>query len=437
MTGYAEKLAAVGVNVPTLLVPKKGVDLNKWSVVACDQFTSQPEYWEAADEFVGDAPSALRLVYPEAYLGEADPQARIDSINATMQQYVDNDLFDIHENTMFLVRRTMAKGHGRWGLILALDLEHYSWEPDSTTLIRATEGTILDRIPPRKVIRQNAALELPHIMVLIDDPDATVIEPLAAKRDSLPEVYDTDLMLDGGHVQAWAITDDADLDQIADALTGLYKKLDPANPLLFAMGDGNHSLATAKSIWMDVRETIDESEWEGHPARYCLVELENIFDDGLTFEAIHRVMFNTKRADFEAELAKHCASFDVTEVADLDAMLEALETMPGQTFGYGDADGLAVYTVNAPEVVLAAATLQRVIDAMLADGTCPEVDYIHGDEVTLELGQRPGNLGFLLSPISKDTFFASMIADGVLPRKTFSMGDAEEKRYYMEARRIK
>lgn len=437
MTGVSEKFAAIGVNIPTILVPKKGVDLNKWSVVACDQFTSQPEYWDQTDEIVGDVPSTLRLVYPEAFLGEENPQKRVDAINATMRQYVADDLFDVYENSMFLVRRTLAKGHGRWGLMLALDLEQYSWEADSRGLIRSTEGTILDRIPPRKVIRKDAALEVPHIMVLISDPDATVIEPLAARRDSLAEVYDTDLMQGGGHLQAWAVADAADLEQIADALTTLYNKLDPSNPLLFAMGDGNHSLATAKSLWMDIREAIPESEWEGHPARYCLVEIENIFDDGLTFEAIHRVMFNTKRKDFEAELARHCGSFEVTEVKDLDALLKAIDTMPGQRFGYGDSEGLAVYTVNEPEVMLAAATLQRVIDAMLESGACPEVDYIHGDGVTLDLARQPGNLGFWLNPISKDTFFASLMKDGALPRKTFSMGDAEEKRYYMEARRIK
>ena len=436
MTDHHEALARVGVRVPDILLPKRGTDLHAWAVVACDQFTSQRDYWQRVDDLVGDKPSTLRLIFPEAFLEDPEPEQRIARINATMREYVESGLFDVHADTMFLIRREDGHGLVRWGLMVALDLEAYDWHVGSRTLIRATEGTIEDRIPPRKLIRADAPLELPHIMVLISDPRRSVIEPLAARTDHLVPVYDTDLMEGGGHISGWAVTDAADLAGVADALVALRADLDDANPLLFAMGDGNHSFATAKSIWSDVKQTVPQEQWEGHPARYALVELENIFDAGLEFEPIHRVLFGLSREAFETELGRHCGSFTFAETDGTEAALEVGEQAVGQRFAYSDADVAGVYTLTDPAASIPAGTIQRVIDALVGAGVC-EVDYIHGADVTRDLASKPGNIGIYLPPIPKETFFASIVADGALPRKTFSMGHAEDKRYYLEARAIR
>ena len=427
------ELAAVGVRIPDVLLPSS--NLHTWAVVACDQYTSQPVYWRHVEEIVGHQPSTLRLIFPEVYLDQPDPDERIIAINATMEGYLAGGLFREQPHTMVLVRRETHTGVVRWGLVVALDLEQYSWESDARTLIRATEGTILDRLPPRIAIRRDAQLELPHIMVLISDADRSVIEPLAAATDRLTPLYETDLMLGGGHVSGWAVDGDGDLAAVAKGLGRLRAKLDPANPLLFAMGDGNHSFATAKSIWNEVRDSIPTEEWDDHPARYCMVEVENIYDQGLEFEPIHRVLFGTDRATFEKALAGHCASAERFAVNDLDEALAMIEVSGIQSFGYVDADGVAVYRLSVPAASIAAGTLQRVIDGLVASGA--DVDYIHGAEVTAELGRAAGNVGLLLPQVAKDTFFASIVADGALPRKTFSLGEAQDKRYYLEARRIR
>ncbi len=432
-----DALRQVGVRLADILLPIPDVALDTWAVVACDQYTAQPEYWAETDAIVGDAPSTLRLIYPEVYLAEsADAgRARIATINETMASYLDAGLFDTYGNGLILLRRETESGAVRWGVMVALDLEHYSWEADARTLIRATEGTILDRIPPRQRIRENAPLELPHIMVLISDPQGTVIEPLADTTDSHPVAYDTQLMQGGGRITGWHVTDDESIGSFASALTALSDTLDPDNPLLFAMGDGNHSFATAKSCWEAIKPSVPEAERADHPARYALVEIENIFDEGLEFEPIHRVLFDTPRDAFEAELARHCGSFSIERLDDVEEVMAAVETATVQAFGYCDSDGYAVYVVDEPEAHIAAGTLQRVIDVLVGRGY--EVDYIHGVDVTDDLGRRPGNLGLFLAGIAKDTFFETMVSDGALPRKTFSMGEAADKRYYLEARAIR
>lgn len=428
-----DDLAALGVRVPDVLLPTS--DLLPWAVVACDQFTSQPEYWREADDIVGDQPSTLRLIFPEVYLDEPDPEQRIAAINASMADYLARGLFTEYPATMVLVRRETRLGVVRWGLMVALDLEQYSWQPDARSLIRATEGTILDRLPPRVAIRQNAPLELPHIMVLVSDDDRRLIEPLAAATDRLTPLYDSELMLEGGRVSGWAVTTQIDLEHVADALQRLRAALDPANPLLFAMGDGNHSFATAKSIWNEVSQTLTPEQRVDHPARFCLVELENIYDPGLEFEPIHRVLFGTDRAMFERALAGQCGSFERSTVTDTPALLDEIEQRDAQAFGFIDAEGPAVYRLSKPVASIAAGTLQRTIDALVEAGS-GHVDYIHGVSVADELGRAPGNLALLLPQVPKDAFFASILADGALPRKTFSLGEAQDKRYYLEARRI-
>lgn len=319
--------------------------------------------------------------------------------------------------------------------MVALDLERYSWEKDSKSLIRATEGTILSRIPPRKEIRKDAPLEIPHIMVLISDEKRSVIEPLAAKTDSLKEVYDFDLMMNGGHLQAWAVDSDEDMAGVADAFDALTSSLDKDNPLLFAMGDGNHSFATAKSCWEDIKANLSEEERKNHPARFCLVELENIFDPGLVFEPIHRVLFNVPEDVFMEELSKNASKVNVEKVGCRNCIAKRIESQDVQSFGYCTKDKHAVVTLEGPSANIAAGTLQKVIDALISKGYA--VDYIHGADVTDKLGSEDGNIGLFLPAIDKGTFFDTIIKDGALPRKTFSMGEANEKRFYMESRKIK
>ena len=317
----------------------------------------------------------------------------------------------------------------------SLDLDRYSWEKDSTSLIRATEGTILSRIPPRKKIRKDAPLEIPHIMVLISDKEKSVIEPLAAKTNTLSEVYDVELMKNGGHLQAWVVDSQEDKAAIAAAFAKLYDALDPKNPLLFAMGDGNHSFATAKSCWEDIKQTLSEEERKTHPARFCLVELENIFDPGLVFEPIHRVLFNVPEDVFLAELAKNADKVDTEKVGCRNCIAKHIADQSRQRFGYCTSDKHVVVTLENPSANIAAGTLQKVIDSLISKGY--SVDYIHGADVTDKLGSEKGNIGLFLPAIDKGTFFDTIIKDGALPRKTFSMGEANEKRYYMEARAIR
>ena len=438
MGNAIERLKALGIGTPDILIPHEGIDLQKWAVVACDQYTSEHDYWERVDTYVGNDPSTLRLIFPEAYLEEKNPQARIHRINAAMAEYIGKDLFTTFDESFFLVHRTTGAGPGRWGLVVALDLEHYDYAKDSRTPIRATEGTIISRIPPRKEIRKDAPLELPHILVLISDANRSVIEPLVSAKGSLENVYDTDLMEGGGHIQAFRVCGEALLGQVASAFEELQASLNPTNPLLFAMGDGNHSLATAKSCWEDIKVGLGDKERQTHPARYALVELENIFDPGLVFEPIHRVLFNIDRQQFLDELAKHCVTYQIESVDSVPEVVSTIGQRGGlQRFGYVDADGLKVFSLTEPAATIPAGTLQSVIDALLDADNGIQVDYIHGADVTKNIGSKKGNIGLFLPAIDKSTFFETIVTDGALPRKTFSMGEAHEKRFYMEARKIK
>ena len=438
MSNTPERLKNLGLHTADILLPKLGVDLSKWAVVACDQYTSEKSYWEQAQSYVGSDPSTLNLIYPEAYLEETEPEKRIEAINTQMASYLKCDLFDTYKNCFFLVHRTTdTYEKGRWGLLVLLDLEQYDYTVGSRSLIRATEGTILSRIPPRKEIRKNASLELPHIMVLISDQEKSVIEPLAAKRDLLKQAYDTTLMAGGGSLSAWVVDKRDDFACIAAALEKIKTNLDPENPLLYAMGDGNHSLATAKSCWEDIKQTIPQSEWDNHPARYAMVELENIYDPGLAFEPIHRVLFGIEFETFKAEVEKHASFVVIEKIADLPTLHTLInEKSEFQRFGYRDKDGYYLFNLSGAAANIAAGTLQIVIDSLLEQKKAT-VDYIHGEEVTATLGAQKGNGALILPNVSKDTFFETIIKDSALPRKTFSMGEANEKRYYMEARKIR
>ncbi|WP_320130856.1 DUF1015 domain-containing protein [uncultured Sphaerochaeta sp.] len=437
MSNSDELLMTLALKKADIMVPKKGTDLTKWAVVACDQYTSEPEYWERTSAYVGEDPSTLRLIFPECYLEEPNPQERINQINTHMSQYINEKLFDTYKDSFFLVHRsTGGASKGRWGLLVSLDLEQYSYAKDSRTLIRATEGTILSRIPPRKEIRKNAPLELPHIMVLLSDDQRSVIEPLANKRNSLKMVYDTDLMEGGGHLSAWVIDKEEDFSIIAESLQTMHDRLDPENPLLYAMGDGNHSLATAKSCWEDVKKNLNEEEKENHPARFALVELENIYDPGLEFEPIHRVLFGLDIKTFTSEIEKCAKSYSIEVVEDLKTLHSLVNKKnQNQQFGFCNESGFYLFSLVQPISSIAAGTLQVVIDSLLNQKKAT-VDYIHGEQVVSKLGRQKGNCGLILPDVAKETFFESIIKDNALPRKTFSMGEAHEKRFYMEARKI-
>ena len=430
-----------GVQIPAVLLPKPGVDLHKWAVIACDQFTSEPEYWDEVAATVGADPSTYHITLPEVYLDSPEESARVQSIRDTMRDYLGRGLFEEFSGIV-LVERT-AGGKTRHGLMLALDLEQYDYSKGSTSLIRATEGTILERIPPRVRIRSGAPLELPHILVLIDDPSGSVIEPLVARRRSLRRLYDFELMLGSGHLTGYATEDEQLQAAVMDAIArlgdpGVFSKKyglpTETPPLVFAMGDGNHSLATAKAIWEDVKGKVGM----GHPARYALVEIENIHDAGLEFEPIHRVLFEVQRdliADLRDFYPDRC---HLVQCATSQSMIDLVnrEERPEHTFGVVSPSGCHVAYVADPPSNLPVGTLQTFLDAWGKEGGFGKIDYVHGAEVAVRLGSQPGNLGFYLPAIEKSSFFKTVILDGALPRKTFSMGEAKEKRFYMEARRI-
>ena len=395
--------SALGFAPADILIPRN-CDLHKWSVVACDQYTSQPEYWQRVEETVGGAPSALRLILPESRLGQPDTAQTIAGINAAMETYLAQGLFRELKDSLLYVERWLDNGTLRRGLVGVVDLERYDYTPGSGALIRATEGTVLSRIPPRVAVRRNAALELPHVLMLMDDGDRTVIEPLTLETDEMERLYDFDLMERGGHITGYRLTQEQ-TDYVAEQLAALAqprlfeeKYHAPGRaPLLFAIGDGNHSLASAKASYEEKKGTPQEAL-----ARYALVELNNLHDDSLTFEAIHRVCFDV----------------------DGERLISALlEYYPGSFVGEGEGQRLpfvtqsreAVVTVPNPPSQLPVGTLQGFLDAYLPT-VGGRVDYIHGEDVAYELGREPGNIGFLLLPMEKDELFKTVIFDGVLPR---------------------
>ncbi len=433
----------IGIQTPTVYLPRAGVDLKRWAVIACDQFTSEPEYWEKVETLVGDAPSTLRLTLPEIYLGKPGEVERVAQAQARMSEYLQQGVLEPHEGMVYIERQ--IQGNVRRGLVLCLDLERYDYRAGAQSLIRATEGTILDRLPPRMKIRRGAALELPHIMVLIDDPERSVIEPLAASKNDpkrLSPCYDFELMLGSGHLSGYRLQDPALEAQVVAALEKLADPQIFANKygvkasgevLLFAMGDGNHSLATAKAVWEELKPQVGMD----HPARYALVEIENVHDEGLQFEPIHRVLFGLKGDPF-AELRDFFgANIHFTPVEDCQKVRERTERREGpQAVGIAFDGRFWVAELLKPSSNLAVGTLQPFVDDMVKKVQAMSVDYVHGEDTVYKLSSEAGNLGLLLPGMEKSDLFKTVILDDALPRKTFSMGEAREKRFYMECRRI-
>ena len=406
-----------------ILLPAEGTAPETWACLACDQYTSQPEYWEKTGEIVGGRPSTLRLMLPECWL--EDSEARIPAIHAAMADYLDRGiLVPAVRKGFVLCRRTTASGT-RTGLVGTVDLEAYDFRAGSRPLVRPTEQTIAERLPPRLRIRRGAPLELSHILILIDDPDRTVLEPLARKAESLRKLYDFDLMQGGGHLAGWAVEDPADLAHVEGSLNALREKLGE-DPLLLAVGDGNHSLATAKAYWNEIRETLSPEERETHPARFALCEVENIYDEALLFEPIHRLITGTTPEEL----------YDCWERYAAEREMELAEEGEGHTFIMAIRKDEYPVVVRNPEGAIPCETIQLFLDWFLAEHPHAMIDYIHGDETLRMLARRKDAIGFILPGIDKHSFFGDVRELGVLPRKTFSMGEADEKRFYMECKRI-
>lgn len=402
------------------------IDGSRWATIACDQFTSELEYWEGAKAFVGDAPSCLNLILPEVYLKES--KERIPAINETMDKYL-KDILVAHGESMIYLERVQTDGGVRRGIVGMVDLEAYDYNKGSTSLIRATEGTVLDRIPPRVAVRRDASLELPHVMLLVDDEDKTVIEPVCDMKSELAVAYDFELMQGSGHVSAYFMNDAAKasvfsaLDALATRESMAQKYGADVDVLLFAVGDGNHSLATAKATYEEIKTAIGEDAALTHPARYALVEIENLHDDALKFEPIYRVMFGVDTADVLASLTDYVASLN--------------GNAPAQKVEFLTKGSCGEIIAAHPELQLTVGTLQRFIDEYIKTHEGAEVDYIHGEDSVKALVNRDNAIGFIFDGMAKDQLFKTVVFDGALPRKTFSMGHAKDKRFYIECRKIK
>ena len=419
-----------------ILLPAKDCDWPRWAALACDQFTSEPGYWQEAESFTGEAPGTLRITLPEVYLEQPGCDERIADIHTAMGEYTSAVL--TREATGYIyVERTLQNGAVRQGIVGCIDLEDYSYLPGAATRIRPSEETIVERIPPRLAVRRGAPLETPHILMLANDPQKTLIEPLAAEKASMPLLYDFDLMLGGGHIRGWEVSDPDILQRIAGALaqleepenfyTGCGIAHGEAQPFALAVGDGNHSLATAKAYWEEIKTSLPPALQENHPARFCLVEVENIHSEAIEIEPIHRVVFGVRDEDM------------------LQGMTMKAQALSAKVGPYGQEDGQSfVFTQNGVDTKfsisqmrrpLAVGTVDYLLDALREDFPAMKIDYIHGEASVRQLAQE-GALGILLPSFEKRDLFRGVALGGVLPRKTFSMGHAREKRYYLECRRI-
>ena len=411
-----------------ILLPEKTIDMEKWSVIACDQFTSEPEYWEKVKANVAEHPSTLDMILPEVYLGHDDYEKQLKTIESSMNKYLHEQVFAEYKDAMIYVERTDSSGKVRSGIVGKIDLEQYDYRKKSTSFIRATEATVAERIPARVEIRKNAVVELPHVMLLVDDAGKHVIEPCAFEKESLPLLYDFDLMLGGGHLRG-NLLGEKEQERIQKALSFLadakcfgdkyHVKNRPV--LLFAVGDGNHSLAAAKEYYEQLKAAYPDEDLSDHPARYALVEIVNLHSPALQFEAIHRIVTDV---DVEDLLSK------------MSVALHIKKEGKGQTF-YTIYNGKKKKCViERPTSKLTVGSLQRFLDGYLAQNG-GKIDYIHGEEVVESLAREKDSIGFILPNMGKEELFPTVIHDGALPRKTFSMGHAQDKRYYTECRKIR
>ncbi len=431
-----KNLNEMGIQIPEILLPKN-LDVSTWAVVACDQYTQDREYWHSVEKIAGTKPSSLNLILPEVYLNDADKALRIEKIREQMGAYLNDGVFANAEQEAIYVERKTAYGRTRHGLVCAIDLETYEWKPFSKALIRATEATIVDRIPPRMEIRRGAPLELPHIMLLVNDPAHSLVEGLGERVKAASPVYTGDLMMKSGSITGWAVKSAEDLEYLRATVEALAAKntAPDGSTFLFAVGDGNHSLATAKAVWDEYKAVHPEDTTNS--ARYALVEIVNIYDTGLTFEPIHRVVFNADVAQMTATLAEKLGGTleSMATAQELENAVKGSAADFGFTFTQNGTQKYMLLRTSITE--LAVSRLQPELDEFLKNSTGkPEIDYIHGAQEVFRLGAKDGATGILLPPVAKDSFFATINGRGPLPRKSFSMGEADEKRFYLECRRL-
>ena len=397
-------------NKTDILLPKQGVDLTKWTVIACDQFTSDLAFWGRVESQVGDQPSTLHMILPEAWLGPVDEAVRTREINRTMAKYLAEDLFDKLESSLIYVERTLRNGKMRRGVVGAIDLEQYDVRPMSRSVMRGTERIIASRLPARVDIRREAALELPHVLTLIDDPAGEIIEGIP-QMEGLTKLYDFDLMENCGHLTGYRLRGDT-ADRVAAAINAL--------PLIL-VGDGNHSLVAAKMAWDEKKADFSEAERRHHPARFALVEINNVHKASLEIEPIHRIVFHAQGDLIDAFLTSnpHVVSGEAE----------------GYTIRYIDRGKRGAFTIQNRTVGETIDILQEFLDAYVEEEG-GEIDYIHGDQELAELAGRPDSVAFFMPPIAKSDLFDSVARGGVFPKKSFSMGDGQDKRHYLECRVI-
>lgn len=408
-----------------ILLPDN-TDMNKWAVIACDQYTSEPQYWENLNSYVNGEKSTLNLILPEVYLENPDVSERIENIHKTMNDYLESGTFKEYKNSMIYLERVQSNGILRCGVIGMIDLEEYDFSKGSTSQVRATEATVIERIPPRIKVREGAPLELPHIMILIDDENKSAIEPISGKKAEMEELYNFDLNCNGGHVSGWLMNENmitdfqSALDKLGDTDT-FRAKYGCDDVLLYAMGDGNHSLATAKTYYENLKKAEPDKDFSNHPARYALVEIVNLHSPALDFEAIHRIVSDT----------------DTEKL--IDAMTETLglsDEKSEQSFTYVTGNTEHTFYIHNKTSNLTVGSLQNFLDAYLKENG-GKIDYIHGTDTLKKLvADTDGSVGFILPDMDKSELFPTVIKDGALPRKTFSMGHAEDKRFYIECRKI-
>ena len=431
---FMKNLEEFGVRIPEIMLPKN-LDVSTWSVVACDQYTQDKEYWKTVEKICGKNPSTLNLILPEVYLSDSDKQERLQKIRLTMKDYIQNKIFDEPKKEFIYIERTTSYNRTRCGLVCAVDLETYEWKPFSKALIRATEATIVERLPPRMEIRRNAPLESPHIMLLVNDSDFLLVESLGERVKKSKELYSGSLMCNGGSIKGWSVSSKEDIEYFSEALENIARKntSKDGSVFLFAVGDGNHSLATAKAVWDEYK--TQNPGVKDSPVRYALVEIVNIYDKGLTFEPIHRVLFN---AESQKLISYFTQKFSASaEFLDSKEQLEKSVKESKSNFGLSFVqNGVQKFVLLKTEVSgLFVSSFQPVLDEFLKSSGA-QIDYIHGENEVFRLGAKEKSIGILLPPVEKDSFFNTINEKGPLPRKSFSMGEADEKRFYLECRKL-
>ncbi len=423
-----EKNIILPLKKADILLPRGDIDKHKWAVIACDQHTSNQQYWNDVNKVVGGSPSTLKITLPEIYLEQNGLDDRIKNINNTMDAYIQDGIVEEYKDCLLYIERTQSDGKVREGIIGMIDLEDYDYSENAKSLIRATEKTIIERIPPRVKIRENASLELPHIMLLIDDEDKDVIENIKNNINNDDVIYDFDLMKNGGHVKGYKLSDKVS-SKVLNSLNKLMDKdlfnrkygTNNEEVLLFAMGDGNHSLATAKKCYEDFKKHATPEEYLNSKARYALVEIVNLHSEALQFESIQRVIFDVDTDDIFNKLNEY---YDLNTDGN------------GEKFIFVNKDGEKTYYISGPKNNLAVGLIQIFLDEYLSNHK-GRIDYIHEAEEVRELVKDSSNVGFIFSPIKKSELFKAIILNGVLPRKTFSIGHPDDKRFYLESRRLK